>query len=243
MCSLLSPSDDWPAISAQPLPPDIAGLPTMEAVPWVKIEEPRPRPTLEGSQFDAQGNLLVCYREHPWSQILKIAPNGRISVLFRHDDSVMIGVAVHRDGRVFAADLDHGRIFVISPEGELVRELMQEHPETKIFPNDLDFDQQGNLYVSDFSGEYGVSSGGIWRFDADGDYQRFSKIAGDLCRPNGIAFSPEGDVLWSAETLKNNVVRIGLDPSGKRRGFFHLNRSSVPVSFAGRENTARCFTV
>ena len=220
MSKLLSIADDWPPSAAEPLPPDIAQLPTMVAEPWVKIEEPRPRPTLEGSIFDRDGNLLVCYREHPWSQIVKITPEKDVSVLYRNKDSVMIGLAVHRDGRIFAADLDHGRIFVISPEGELLRELMAEHPETKIFPNDLDFDRNGNLYVSDFSGEYGESTGGVWRFDADGDYTSLRKIAGNLCRPNGIAFSPEGDVLWTAETLKNNVLRIGLDDGGFRRNFF-----------------------
>lgn len=215
-----SPNPVFLDAKEHPLPPDIAHLPTIVAEPWVKIEDPRPIPTLEGSQFDANGNLLVCYRERPWSQIIRITPDKDISVVYRNEDSVMIGTAVHRDGRIFACDLERGRIFVLSPEGELLRELLGEHPDVEIHPNDLDFDRNGNLYFSDFSGEYGESTGGIWRLDAQGDYTSLTKIAENLNRPNGIALSPEGDVLWTAETLRNNVLRIGLDTEGFRRDFF-----------------------
>lgn len=132
----------------------------------------------------------------------------------------MIGIAVHKDGRIFAADLEQGRIFVLSPEGKLERELLGQYSKKRIHPNDLAFDINGNLYVSDFDGDYGHATGGIYRIDADGDYTRFHLICDGLCRPNGVAFSPDCRVLWTAETLRNNVVRIGLDEEGFMSKFF-----------------------
>ena len=46
----------------------------MIAEPWVKLEDFRPGHATEGSIFDADGNLLLCERERPWSQIVKVTP-------------------------------------------------------------------------------------------------------------------------------------------------------------------------
>lgn len=72
---------EWPSIPDFPLPPDVAGLPTMIAEPWVKLEDFRPGHATEGSIFDADGNLLLCERERPWSQIVKVTPEGEKSVV------------------------------------------------------------------------------------------------------------------------------------------------------------------
>ena len=48
----------------------------MIAEPWVKLEDFRPGHATEGSIFDADGNLLLCERERPWSQIVKVTPEG-----------------------------------------------------------------------------------------------------------------------------------------------------------------------
>ena len=158
---------EWPSIPDFPLPPDVAGLPTMIAEPWVKLEDFRPGHATEGSIFDADGNLLLCERERPWSQIVKVTPEGEKSVVWRHENSCMVGLAVHKNGDIFAADLEAGRIFIISPEGECKREILQPHFFHHIHPNDLDFDKDGNLYISDFVGDFGDDSGAIWRADAD----------------------------------------------------------------------------
>ena len=192
----------------------------MIAEPWVKLEDFRPGHATEGSIFDADGNLLLCERERPWSQIVKVTPEGKKSVVWRHENSCMVGLAVHKNGDIFAADLEAGRIFVISPEGECKREILQPHFFHHIHPNDLDFDKDGNLYISDFVGDFGDDSGAIWRADADSDYTRFHMILGNLYRPNGVGLSPEGDVLWTSESGKNTVVQIKLDPQGFKKPFW-----------------------
>lgn len=53
----------------------------MIAEPWVKLEDFRPGHATEGSIFDADGNLLLCERERPWSQIVKVTPEGKKSVV------------------------------------------------------------------------------------------------------------------------------------------------------------------
>ena len=211
---------EWPSIPDFPLPPDVAGLPTMIAEPWVKLEDFRPGHATEGSIFDADGNLLLCERERPWSQIVKVTPEGEKSVVWRHENSCMVGLAVHKNGDIYAADLEAGRIFIISPEGECKREILQPHFFHHIHPNDLDFDKDGNLYISDFVGDFGDDSGAIWRADADGDYTHFHKILGNLYRPNGVGLSPAGDVLWTSESGKNTVIQIKLDPQRFKKSFW-----------------------
>ena len=211
---------EWPKMPTAPLPPELTVLPTIVAEPWFQIEAPRPRPTLEGSVFDRDGNLIVCYREHPWSQIIRISPKRELEVVYRNENAVFTGAAVHRDGRIFVADLERGRILVLGPDGTPERELLEQYAQKQIHPNDLAFDLQGNLYVSDFDGSWGNPAGGIYRIDAEGDYTQFHLVADKLNRPNGVAFSPDNTILWTSESVEGTVVRIVLDASGQKRPLF-----------------------
>lgn len=197
-----------------PLPPDQAGLETILAEPWLQIGPPQPFPTVEGACFDADGFLIVGHRERPWSDILKIDIRTKQIKVFYHDENAsIIGLACHRDGRIFGADIS-GRLVVISPEGTLERDLLAPFRNKKFMPNDLCFDRRGNLYFSDFAGTPAHPDGAIYRLDMVENYERLHLVAGDLCTPNGVSFSPDFRLLWTAESLKNDVVRIALTEEG-----------------------------
>lgn len=201
-----------------PLSPDLAGLPVITAEPWLKIGPGQTFPTMEGADFDREGNLLVCHRTRPWSDVVRISPDRQYETIYHHDDAELIGVAVHKDGRIFAADINGGggRLIELGPDGSCHRELCGK----RLKPNDLAFDQEGNLYVSDFRGDRNNPSGGIYRLTQASDYTDMELTAGGLAAPNGVAFSPDFKLLWTGETTRNCVTRIMLDENRNLSGNF-----------------------
>ena len=148
------------------LSPDLKNLPVIYAEPWVQIAPGMVAPTMEGAAFDRQGNLLVCHRNRPWSNVVRIHPDKSFETIYHNDDAILIGVAIHKDGRIFLVDIDGKKLYELSPEGKEQRELFSlcGHP---IKANDLAFDREGNLYVSEFEGDRNDPRGAIWRLEAD----------------------------------------------------------------------------
>lgn len=223
-----------------PLPADLAGLPTILAEPWYQMGPGRPFPTVEGACFDRNGKLIVGHREAPWSDILRIDPDTKEAEIFYHDENAsLIGFAAHKDGRIFCADI-RGRLPVISPNGILERDLLAKFKDRAFKPNDLCFDNKGNLYFSDFVGTPAKPIGAIYRLDESENYEELHLICDDLATPNGVSFSPDFCVLWTAESLCNTVTRIALTPDGfkhphfssqlqvyRNSGFPHVDSNSV----------------
>lgn len=203
-----------------PLPPDLASLPIIVAQPWLQIGPGQPFPTVEGACFDREGRLLAGHREAPWADILRIDPDTKESEVFYHDEHAsIIGLACHRNGQIFAADI-HGRLLIISPKGSLERNLLEKHRERGFKPNDLCFDNRGNIYFSDFNGSDAEPSGAIYRFDESENYEILHTVADKLCTPNAVGFSPDFSILWTSESLRNTVVRIALGPDGYKHPHF-----------------------
>lgn len=204
---------DWDMIEKNPLPPDVAGLPTMVAEPWLQVNEAMPIACTEGTTCDREGNLYYCFRKGPSSTIYRISPEKEITEIYHHPDGHMIGLAIHKDGRYFVC-CAQGKLLVLDKDGNFERDLLARYPEYKLAPNDLVFDMKGNLYFTDFSGPVGNPTGGVYRFDAEGDYYALHKIAGGMGCANGIVLNPQGTELWVAETSFNRVTRIRLDAEG-----------------------------
>ncbi|NOS76651.1 MAG: hypothetical protein HOP35_01765 [Nitrospira sp.] len=117
------------------------------------------------------------------------AAGHRVS-LFLHDDRLAgpSGIAVHpRTGHLIAVSWEKGKIFDITPEGQL-SELESNGFFTGRFQNlsGIDFDRWGNMYVSDFS------RGKIWRMTRD---QRFQVIAEYLLSPADISIDRANNLI------------------------------------------------
>jgi lactonase len=191
-----------------PLPPELKHLPTIKAEPWLLVDKD-PSLFLEGPAFDRQGNLFVSSIFD--SRILKITPKKKVEVIFQQQGLLPDGIAIHKDGRLFIACLS-GKIVTIQPDGS---DLMYVEPRFNGKPasvNDLVFDRDGNLYVTDFVGTVAEPTGGVYRFSAD--LTRIERVMDHLASANGIGFSPEGNVLWVSETCRNEILRIELLEDG-----------------------------
>ena len=161
----------------------------------------------------------MCHRTSPWSNVLKIYPDKHFEILYHEDNANLVGVAIHKDGRIFLCDIK-GRMPVITEDGEFIRDLLDAPNMPKMAPNDLVFDSEGNLYVTDFHDRPLNYEGGIYRFDAADDYKTCKKIAGEMMTPNGIGFSPDEKYMWAAETVPNTLVRFILTPEREPKPMF-----------------------
>src|SRR5512145_2747874 len=180
----------------------------------------------EGIAVDRRGNIYVSNRrlenDHRVSEILKLAPDGAVTVVATLDPNVenevdggVLGLAVSPNRVVFAAlstshDETRG-IWRIEPDGSTRR---LRGSERMIVPNALTFDPQGNLYATD------SSDGAVWRFPRGrpgAPWLRDDLLAGFPDGPigaNGIAFVPPSS-LYAANTNFGWIVKIPIGRNGR----------------------------
>ncbi|MEW6667757.1 MAG: SMP-30/gluconolactonase/LRE family protein [Thermodesulfobacteriota bacterium] len=193
--------------SVVPLPASEKGLPLIKAEPWLEVE--KGDAFLEGPAFDRQGNLFVTSLFD--SRILKITPDKKVSVIFKQDGLLPDGMAIHKDGRLFLACLS-GKVAALNPDGSNLTVIEPKFEGCPKSANDLVFDGKGNLYVTDFIGNAADPAGGVYWFSAD--FKSVKPVFRNLASANGVALSPDGKVLWVAETCRNQLHRLELMDDG-----------------------------
>lgn len=194
--------------SIVPLPPDLQNLPTIAAEPWVQIS-PDSNLRIEGPAFDLEGNLFVTSPYH--GLIFKVTAQKKVSQIFENKNIKNIGCAIHKDGRLFLA-CGTGELFTINPDGSDLNFITARFNGKPEKLNDLVFDAQGNLYVTDFTGIVPNPTGGVYRFSSD--FKKVDLILNGLAGANGVSLAPEGNVLWIGETFRNAILRIALADDG-----------------------------
>lgn len=194
--------------SVVPIPPELVSLPTIEAEPWFQVD-PSPDAFLEGPAFDREGNLFAT--SPPFGLVFKITPQKRLSTIFNNKNVIVDGSAFHRDGRLFIACIS-GELLAMNPDGSQPTFVYPKYQGKSLAMNDLVFDSKGNIYVTDFSGTVMDPTGGAYRLSPDG--ATVQPVLQHLASPNGVSLSPEGNVLWIAETTRNTVLRIELLEDG-----------------------------
>lgn len=208
----------WSEIDFNPLPADLAGLPTVTAEPWFCIDSD-PSMCIEGPAVDTEGNLYVCVAVPPPGpnpRIVKISRDKVMTDFYLSDGSDLpVGIAIHKDGRLFVAAM-FGGFTVLNPDGSLNRRIIPRYEDGVIAnPNDCVFDEKGNLYFTDYKGTINCPNGAVARLDADSNYEHVTKIVGNMMMPNGISFSPDFRTLWVGESNRNAVVQIRITENGE----------------------------
>ncbi|MBR3400936.1 MAG: SMP-30/gluconolactonase/LRE family protein [Parasporobacterium sp.] len=195
------------------LPPEVAGLETIEAEPWLQISAVNPG--LEGPAFDDEGYLYICDTSpiSPENHILKIGEDQQIEAIYAGTEDP-VGLAFDADGRLYAACMS-GDIMAMDKDGgnlEIITPLYEGEP---FSPNDIVFTAEGNMYVTDWRGTIVDPIGGIYMLTKESGFKDAVKLVGNLASPNGISLSPDGTVLWIGVSLANTVLKITLDGEGK----------------------------
>ncbi|MDZ7331655.1 MAG: SMP-30/gluconolactonase/LRE family protein [candidate division KSB1 bacterium] len=167
----------------------------------------------EGPAWDGKGTLYVsnCYGD--WLATVK---RGQLDTLVFASDSTFKrtnGLAVAPDGDIVACDFGSGSIVKITPSGKC-RVLISGYQNQPFHrPNDLIFDEHGNLYFTD-PNSYGPDrlDGRLFFFRMrDGSLQL---AADSLAFPNGLAISPLDGKLYVCESAKSQISRFRRSTEG-----------------------------
>jgi lactonase len=221
--------------SEVPLPPSEAGLPIIKAEPWLQVE-PDPNVFLEGPSFDREGNLFVTSIFD--GRVFKITPDKKVTTIFNKKGVLPDGSAIHKDGRLFLACLT-GELIAMNRDGSNVTKIEARYQGKPKSLNDLVFDSKGNLYITDFTGTFANPTGGVYRFSSD--FKDVKPVVENLASANGIAFAPEGNVLWVSETCKNALLRLELLEDGVTIN--PIAGATVPYRFTGGPGGCDSMTV
>lgn len=188
-----------------PIPPGERNLQTAVAQPWFKVfEEGVP---LEGPSFDRAGDLLLT--EASSGRVLRVTPDKRLTTVLAANALNLGGLAIHKDGRIFAAGtggFKRGTIVSMRPDGSDLRTVIP--AEDGYVVNDLVFDEKGGFYFTDFQGTSSDPKGGVYYVAPD--LRTITPILPNVALANGVALSPDGKTLWVTEFGRNLLHRIDL---------------------------------
>ncbi|TCK04243.1 gluconolactonase [Marinobacterium mangrovicola] len=193
-----------------PIPAAERGLQTVKAEPWFKVSDEGW--ILEGPNFDANGDLI--FSDVSNKRVLRLTKDKQLSTFVQLDDLSPGGLAFRQDGRLFIAALDFingvGAIYSVDENGGDLQTVIP--AEAGYQPDDLTFDAEGGLYFTDFAGESTQADGAVYYMPPD--LSEIIPVVPDLAKANGIALSPDGQVLWTTEFGRNVMHRIQLaDPT------------------------------
>ncbi|WP_425838162.1 SMP-30/gluconolactonase/LRE family protein [Streptomyces fractus] len=115
------------------------------------------------------------------------------------------------DGRVYLTEYQSGDVISIAQDGSDRRTFFSGDVDgSPMNPDDIAFDDDGNLYVSDLHGmKTGEAEGRIVRIDRDG--KKTTVLADKLAHPNGVMLDPEQKGLWISELAKDTISYLLLD--------------------------------
>jgi gluconolactonase len=164
---------------------------------------------LEGPVFDADGNLFVTDLEY--GRIFRIDVGGGWTLVAEWDGEPN-GLTTFSDHALITTDFRNGLMVVDIDTGEVTPFLDRRNTERFKGVNDLIFDSRGNLYFTD-QGTSGMHdpTGRVYRLGVDGHLDALVTTAPS---PNGLALSPDENVLFVAMTRGNSIWRIPLMPDG-----------------------------
>ncbi|MFF5254570.1 SMP-30/gluconolactonase/LRE family protein [Streptomyces leeuwenhoekii] len=173
---------------------------------------------LEGPVFDADGKLLVVDVTAPAGEakVLRVDVGKKTARKVYTDDRGAYTSAQFSpyDGRLYLTDFAHGDIVSLAPDGGDPRTFFSGQVDgARMNPDDLAFDREGNLYVSDSRGmSEGEAKGRVVRIDHEG--KKATVLADGLAAPNGISFDAGYRGLWFSELTQNRISYLFLDGKG-----------------------------
>lgn len=164
---------------------------------------------IEGPCFDTAGNLFIT--DIPHGRVFRIAPDGTWTTAADYDGEPN-GLALHPDGRLFITDYKNGILALDPTSGRIEPVLTRSNSERFKGVNDLVFAGNGDLFFTD-QGQTGLHdpTGRVYRLRTDG---RLDLLLANGPSPNGLALSPEEDVLYVSMTRDNAIWRLPLLPQG-----------------------------
>jgi gluconolactonase len=166
----------------------------------------------EGPAADSQGN--VYFSDVQASRTYKWSVDGRITV-FREESGNSNGLAIDTAGNLLACEGGRGRVVSIDPSGKI--SVLADDYGGKRFnqPNDLWIDPKGGVYFSDpIYGRAEKSQSGEHVYYVSPDHRRVTRVIDDMVRPNGLAGTEDGKLLYVSDHGARRVCRYDIAADG-----------------------------
>ena len=171
----------------------------------------------EGPVWNKEGNYLL-FSDVPASRLMKIDSKGTTE--FRAPTGKTNGNTYDVQGRLLSCESEGRRVIRIDKKGTI--EVLAEKWEGKRLnaPNDIVVRKDGHIYFTDpaFGNQADAREldfYGVYHIPPKGPMELIAKPKG---RPNGIAISPNGKLLYVANTDDRNVIAYDIDKNGKTSG-------------------------
>jgi gluconolactonase len=169
----------------------------------------------EGPVWSRDGFLL--FSDVPANKIMKIGPGDKSPGAFRENSGYANGNTFDSQGRLYSCESRTRRVTRMDKKGKV--EVLAERWEGKRFnaPNDIVVRKDGNVYFTDpaFGNQADTREldfYGVYRITPKGQLSLIAKPKG---RPNGITFSPNGRILYVANSDDRTVVAYDVDRGGE----------------------------
>jgi sugar lactone lactonase YvrE len=180
----------------------------------IKVEQLAKNYTFtDGPAWSKEGYLI--FSDTPADRLLKWVPGQQVAV-FREDAHGPAGNAFDSEGRLYTCEIRTRRLTRTDKKGAV--EVLADKWEGKRLnaPNDVVVSHGGHVYFTDPA--FGDQSDhreldfyGVYHVPPKGPMKLVAKPAG---RPNGIALSPNGRVLYVVNSDERNVRAYDIDRSG-----------------------------
>jgi gluconolactonase len=166
----------------------------------------------EGPVWSKEGFLL--FSDIPENLIYKITTKGKS--VFRENSNGANGNTYDHQGRLLSCEYRSRRVVRQEKNGTLTVLAEKYQGKRLNAPNDIVVRKDGNIYFTDpaFGDQEAgreLDFYGIYHLPPKGELELVAKPAG---RPNGIAFSPNGKILYVANSDERNVRAYDVDAKG-----------------------------
>jgi gluconolactonase len=171
----------------------------------------------EGPVWSPEGYLI--FSDIPKSKILRWTPGEPPSVL-RENSNGASGNAFDAQGRLYTCE-SHGRRVIRTDKKGKIEVLADRYQSKRLnAPNDIVVRKDGEIYFTDpaFGNQQDsreLDFYGVFHLPRKGELEVVAKPRG---RPNGIAMSPNGRVLYVGNSDERNIRAYDLDKTGAASG-------------------------
>lgn len=167
----------------------------------------------EGPAWSREGYLI--FSDIPGNKLLQFKPGEKPST-FRENSNGAIGNAFDAQGRLYTCESHTRRVTRTDKKGKI--EILAERWQGKRLnaPNDIVVRRDGQVYFTDpaFGNQQDTREldfYGVFHISHRGELDVIAKSKG---RPNGIALSPNGRILYVTNSDQRNVRAYDLDRNG-----------------------------
>jgi len=169
----------------------------------------------EGPVWWAEGHYLL-FNDINTARRMKYTPGSSPTVAMEKTNEAN-GMTRDQQGRLVSAEHLSRRVTRYESDGSLTVIANSFQGKRLLRPNDVIVKSDGSIYFTDPGGnaapeQWDVTISGVYRVSPD--LGSMSLIIDDMVRPNGLAFSPDENTLYVADTRRRHVRAYQMQANG-----------------------------